>query len=239
VGSEDPARSRQELAAAIAPQWRDVAIARTARKPHTCVGDAEVRKYVITVDYPEPLPGGITSAWAEAGTPEEAERRATDLLRGHRGATAIIEPGRNPNYRPDCLGSIAPGDLYVEYVGDAAMAETGRPYCLRCGLATWGETSRMTAAASVSATEPAPAAADAGTGEGLQITLVVDRAVAAGYVAGDSLGGFLLFLEERAAQLRGGRPFGLHTVDGAWLADPSVGEVTAHGTHGNVRVRLA
>src|SRR5262249_52941710 len=141
VSSDDPALSRQDLAAAIAPAWREVAIARRARKPHTCVGAAEVRKHVITVQYAEPLPGGITSTSAGAGTPEEAERRATDLLRGHPGAIAIIEPRRNPNYRPDCLGAIAPGDLYVEYVGDAGMAETGRPYCLRCGLAAWGETS--------------------------------------------------------------------------------------------------
>jgi hypothetical protein len=239
MSSESPGRSRRDLAAAIAPQWRDVAIARRARKPHTCVGAAEVRKYVITVDYPEPLPGGLTSTSAGAGTPEEAERRATDLLRGHPGATASIEPRRNPNYRPDCLGAIAPGDLYVDYVGDAAMAEAGQPYCLRCGLAVWGEASGMTTTAAASATGPALTAAGAGTGEGLQITLVVERDVAAAYVAGDGLDGFLLFLEERAAQLRAGQPFGLHTVDGAWLSDPSVGEVTAHGTHGDVRVRLA
>ncbi len=138
MSSRDPALSRQELAAAIAPQWRDVAIARSARKPHTCVGAAEVRKYVITVEYPEPPAGGITSSSAEAGTPQEAERQAADRRHDHPGATVTIEPRRNPNYRPDCLGVIAPGDVYVEYVGDAGMAETGRPYCLRCGLAAWG-----------------------------------------------------------------------------------------------------
>jgi hypothetical protein len=139
VNSTDPAPilSRTELAAAIAPEWRDVAIARTAQKPHVCVGAAEVRKYVITVTYPQPLPGGATSTSAEADTPGEAEQQAAARLRDHPGATATIEPRRNRDYRPDCLGAITPGDLYVEYVGDAGFAETGSPYCLRCGLAAW------------------------------------------------------------------------------------------------------
>jgi hypothetical protein len=42
-----------------------------------------------------------------------------------------------PNYRPDCLQDINPGDVYGEYVGEAAFAESGRPYCQQCAAAVW------------------------------------------------------------------------------------------------------
>jgi hypothetical protein len=49
-----------------------------------------------------------------------------------KGAGPSVRP--NPNYRPDCLQNINPGDVYGEYVGEAAFAESGRPYlpAVRC-----------------------------------------------------------------------------------------------------------
>lgn len=39
-----------------------------------------------------------------------------------KGTGASARP--NPNYRPDCLQDINPGDVYGEYVGEAAFAES-------------------------------------------------------------------------------------------------------------------
>jgi hypothetical protein len=132
------ARGRAQLAGAIAPQWRDVAVPRTARIPHTCIGAAEIRGYVITAAYAEPLPGNITSSSAHADSPGEADRKAAGFRTSHPGADVTVEPRPNPDYRPDCLGVIAPGDPYVDYIGEAALAGSGRPYCVRCATAAWG-----------------------------------------------------------------------------------------------------
>ncbi len=43
----------------------------------------------------------------------------------------------NGNYRPDCLGTIQPGDRYVEYMANAAGYESGDRYCWKCGTAVW------------------------------------------------------------------------------------------------------
>lgn len=45
----------------------------------------------------------------------------------------------NPNYRDGCLGDIAPGDTYVEYLGEAEPFSHGSAYCERCAVAVWPE----------------------------------------------------------------------------------------------------
>jgi len=47
---------------------------------------------------------------------------------------------RCPHTRSDgpmCLQTIQPGDEYVEYLGEAAFAQSGSRYCLPCGVDTW------------------------------------------------------------------------------------------------------
>lgn len=37
----------------------------------------------------------------------------------------------------DCRGTIAPGDRYVEYLGESAGYQSGYRYCLPCGVDIW------------------------------------------------------------------------------------------------------
>ena len=46
--------------------------------------------------------------------------------------------GRNPRH-PDCTTAIKPGDLHIEYVGNAAACESGTRYCIPCGLLSFGD----------------------------------------------------------------------------------------------------
>jgi hypothetical protein len=50
-----------------------------------------------------------------------------------------IEKVPNPNYRPDCLVTINPGDRYFEDVSDAEPYRHGPSYCARCAVAVWGK----------------------------------------------------------------------------------------------------
>lgn len=43
----------------------------------------------------------------------------------------------NPNYRPGCIGDILPGDLYVEYTGEADPFSHGSAYCVPCAVGAW------------------------------------------------------------------------------------------------------
>lgn len=131
--------AKAELAAAIDPQWDDCIVIRRARKAHTCVGKREIRAYIITTTYGKVRPGNVTSSEWEAFSATGAAGWIVQQKRRYPDATFAVERRPNPNYRPDCLGDIAPGDLYVEYIGEAGFAESGRPYCQRCGLAAWGK----------------------------------------------------------------------------------------------------
>lgn len=42
-------------------------------------------------------------------------------------AVLQIKPALNPDFSPECLGKILPGDRYI------ADADSDRRYCLRCG----------------------------------------------------------------------------------------------------------
>jgi hypothetical protein len=133
--------TRAELAAAIDPQWVGVAIARKARLAHTCTGKNEISSYEIHTVYAKPLPGGVLSSENVAFTPEAAELKAGRKRRLYPDATVTVKPHPNRNYHPGCLGEIAPGDLYIEYIGDVGFAQRGVTYCRQCGLAEWGRSS--------------------------------------------------------------------------------------------------
>lgn len=52
-----------------------------------------------------------------------------------------MRPRPNPNAdsrSPECTGDIAPGDAYVEYLGEAGAYQSGTRYCAACGVKTWG-----------------------------------------------------------------------------------------------------
>ncbi len=128
--------TRSEAAAVIDPRWVDVVIARTARKPRTCICQRPVRSYTIKTVYAAPLPlTHVTESEGIAFSPEAADRKAARKRAQFPDATVTIEPVPNRNYRPDCLGAIKPRDVYFDYVGDAAFAQSGMPYCLPCGTA--------------------------------------------------------------------------------------------------------
>jgi hypothetical protein len=43
--------------------------------------------------------------------------------------------GNGPTNSPGCTGTIAPGDHYVEYVGDVPAYQRGSTVCMPCALA--------------------------------------------------------------------------------------------------------
>jgi hypothetical protein len=129
--------TRAELAALIRPEFTDVAIARTARKPHRCVCADEHRGFEVKSEFPR-VTDGVRSVSSIHDELEAAERHA-EWARDHRPeATVAIIPRPNPNHRPDCLVDIKWGQPYVDYIGEAAFAESGRSYCRTCGIAVWG-----------------------------------------------------------------------------------------------------
>lgn len=46
-------------------------------------------------------------------------------------------PRRSPCGNPRCVDTIAPGDRYVEYLGETPAHRSGIRYCLPCGVAAW------------------------------------------------------------------------------------------------------
>lgn len=109
-------------------------VVRTARKPWRCVGARQVSWWGVrrTCEH----------GWTESryGTADEAQA-ALERLRGapcHGGMVPEVDDLQtiaypNPEYRPDCLVDIAPGDTYVEYRGEvAAFWESGTRFCVRC-----------------------------------------------------------------------------------------------------------
>ena len=129
------------LTRSIKAEWRDVVIVRTARIPHQCACAEEFRSFTVTSAFPRPVDGvtSVSSTWPNLDLAESRQREAhADWARDNRPETEVtVEPRRNPNHRPDCLRDIQPGDTYAEYIGDAAFAESGNPYCSRCAAEVW------------------------------------------------------------------------------------------------------
>jgi hypothetical protein len=134
--------TKAELAALIRPEFRDVAVARTAHKPHRCVCADEFRGFEVNSEFPHVTDGvrSVSSTWPDL---ESAEKHAVWAREQRPEATVSIVPKPNPNYRPDCLGDIPARSLYISYVGEAAFAKSGRAYCRSCGPAWWGAGMRI------------------------------------------------------------------------------------------------
>jgi hypothetical protein len=130
--------NKTELATAIdEARWRDLVVSRTARISHRCVCANEFR------------PGWwvrVTSAgkWGDSvsetlrPTEEDVGTLAGEKREKYPDAKVETYQRPNPDYRPDCLGDIAPGDVYAEYVGESPPYQSGHPYCERCAVAVWG-----------------------------------------------------------------------------------------------------
>lgn len=115
----------------------DAGIVRCARKAHRCVCADRLYGYDVRGLYP----GGVTTHPAASMDDAIASRERMLDRPANRGGVRFsgveIEERPNPNYRPDCLGAIAPGDLYFEYTGEREQYQMGSPYCSRCAVAAW------------------------------------------------------------------------------------------------------
>jgi hypothetical protein len=99
-------------------------IPRRAKIEHRCVcADAVLRWHVVRPS------GGSSSFWSE-----ESARQG--LARAPEGS--VLETVANPNFQAGCVGDIARGHRYVEYVGEAPAYRSGTPYCVPCAVLVWG-----------------------------------------------------------------------------------------------------
>lgn len=111
------------------------AIPRVARKPWRCICADPVRHWRVGATGADPE---RPWSWQQGCRTEADAIEVRDRLAAtgaYRNVT--IEAVPNPNYRDGCVGDIAPGDRYIEYVGEAAAWESGSRYCLPCGEAVW------------------------------------------------------------------------------------------------------
>ena len=126
-----PAVTVEHLEAAIAPGNRDVVQVQAEVKTQRCTCADDVL-YAVKMDTRVygPMP------WTDA-------QYFPDYLREKNpGAEVTTEPGRNPDYRPDCLGYILEDEAYVQYLRAARNPMNpwhGEVYCQRCAKGIWGE----------------------------------------------------------------------------------------------------
>lgn len=119
----------------IEPGWEGVLLPRTARKTHQCIGAERFKPgYIVRTDF-----GNGHISFTRKADKDEALQVA-EAQRAKFGARATIGVGqqKNPEYRPDCLRIIQPGDSYAEYLGEAPAYQSGTRYCARCTTAAWG-----------------------------------------------------------------------------------------------------
>lgn len=122
------------------PPLREGAIWRIARKVYRCTAaDEFLNRWQVRGEWPK----GHTISYAR--TYEEAAATAQRMedsgpRAGETYESVVVEPVRNRNFvsrDPGCLGDIAPGDRYVEYLGEALAYQSGTRYCRVCGSLTW------------------------------------------------------------------------------------------------------
>ena len=126
-----PAVTVEDLEAAIAPGNQGVVQVQAEVKTRRCTCADEVL-YTVKMDATVhgPMP------WTDAQT------NAKDLRKENPGGEVTMERGRNPDYRPDCLGYICEDEAYVNYLRAARNPRNrwhGEVYCQRCAIAIWGE----------------------------------------------------------------------------------------------------
>lgn len=113
---------------------------RRARKAHRCVCADQYQRWEVTRTCEH---GYSTSRYSNLPDAEAryAALEANPRQHCHGGraphSTLTITPVPNPDYRPDCLGDIAPGDIYFEYLGEAMAYQSGERYCAPCAVEVW------------------------------------------------------------------------------------------------------
>ena len=114
--------------------WRGrvVQCAASARPQVQCL-------YTVTAKSPDGTAatvGPMNKTWLR--DPDPIGGMVRILRKEQPGAEITVEPGPNPDYRPDCLRFIPEDAAYVKYVG-AGRGSRDKRYCQRCALAIWGD----------------------------------------------------------------------------------------------------
>lgn len=133
-----PRVTPRELMAAIAPSNRGVALAEWSNCAELCTSADEVL-YTVTAKSPDGTAatvGPMNKTWLR--DPDPIGGMVRILRKEQPGAEITVEPGPNPDYRPDCLRFIPEDAAYVKYVG-AGRGSRDKRYCQRCALAIWGD----------------------------------------------------------------------------------------------------
>jgi len=126
---------------------------RTARKPWRCRCADPIRSWKA-IGYYTSKYGGESWTSSTFSTEAEAQEKAATMVGKVAGwdvtqdpavpsahyerAEVIADP--NPNHRDGCLGDIAVGDRYFEYLGESFAYESGYRYCASCAAVWVGKT---------------------------------------------------------------------------------------------------
>jgi uncharacterized protein len=130
-----PTVTEEDLKAAIAPGNRGVVQVQAEVKTHRCTCADEVL-YTVKIESSSSTSVHGPMPWTDA------QCNADDLRAENPGAEVTIEPCRNTDYRPDCLGYTLEDEPYVKYLrapGNPRNPWHGEVYCQRCAVAIWGE----------------------------------------------------------------------------------------------------
>lgn len=121
----------EDLEVAIAPGNRDVVQVQAEIKTQRCTC-ADEMLYTVKVE----SSSGPTAYGPMPRT--DAQWNVDHYRTENPGAKVAMEPWRNPDHRPNCLGYILEDEAYVEYLRAGRNPWHGRVYCQRCGIALWG-----------------------------------------------------------------------------------------------------
>jgi hypothetical protein len=123
-----------DLEAAIAPGNRDMVQVQAEVETQRCTCADELL-YTVKIESSSSTPVYGPMPWTDA--------QFVNYPRAENpGAEVTMEPGRNPDYRPDCLGYILEDEAYVKYLRAARNPRNpwhGEVYCQRCAIGIWGE----------------------------------------------------------------------------------------------------
>jgi uncharacterized protein len=127
-----PAVTEEDLEAAIAPGNRDVVQVQAEVKTHRCTCADEVL-YTVKMESSSSTSVYGPMPWTDA------QYNANYLREENPGAEVTMEPSRNPDYRPDCLGYTLEDEPFVKYLRAGRNPWHGEVYCQRCAIGIWGE----------------------------------------------------------------------------------------------------
>jgi uncharacterized protein len=127
--------TEEDLEAAIAPGNQGAVQVQAKVKTQRCTCADEVL-YTVKMESSSSTTAYGPMPWTDASY------NADHLRAKNPGAEVTMEPGRNPDYRPDCLRYILEDEAYVEYLRAGRNPRNpwhGEVYCQRCAIGIWGE----------------------------------------------------------------------------------------------------